>query len=301
MLIFKKNYFKVCNTKKNPKNYTRYFFYFFVFLFCVTATSLCSCNNIIKKVEKIAAGIPFNYPGLRIETRSIRFEDIKNKNPRIVCFGDSMTFGWNVRYDFSYPYLLEKSLSDKYPGVKVINCGIGGNTTIDAYARLKKDVLSYAPHLVIINFGLNDGMLKAKTGSIAPGESLYYKKGSSYFLPQVNISDFNLNYIEMINSLKENNISILVLGLSPVTDNFPVTEGADFQKKQKDIYIVYNDSIKKIAAENMLDFLNIREIYSSKGDLGEYIQADGIHPAKAGLKLISESVFNYIADSNILN
>jgi lysophospholipase L1-like esterase len=105
----------------------------------------------------------------------------------------------------------------------------------------------------------------------------------------------------MINSLKENNISILVLGLSPVTDNFPVTEGADFQKKQKDIYIVYNDSIKKIAAENMLDFLNIREIYSSKGDLGEYIQADGIHPAKAGLKLISESVFNYIVDSNILN
>ncbi len=85
------------------------------------------------------------------------------------------------RYDFSYPYLLEKNLADKYPGLKVINCGVGGNTITDALARIEKDVLSYKPHLVIINFGLNDGMLKKQAGSIQPtAESLYYKKDSSY-------------------------------------------------------------------------------------------------------------------------
>jgi len=304
MLIFKKNYFKTHKREKSPKNYLRYFYYFFVFLFCVAATSLCACNTIIRKAEKIAVGIPFNYPGLRIETRSIKLEDIKNKNPRIVCYGDSVTFGWNVSYDLSYPYILGKSLAGSYPESKVINCGVGGNTIIDGRARLKNDVLSYKPHLVIINFGLNDGMLKAGAGRTAPdesGESLYYKKGSSYFIPQVNIADFELKYEEIINSLRENNIKILILGLSPVTDGFPVNEDADFQKKQKEIYLVYNDRIKKIAEENKLGFLDIREIYNSKGDLSAYIQTDGIHPGKAGLKLISESIFSYIIESNILN
>jgi acyl-CoA thioesterase-1 len=302
MLIFKKNYFKRHKWKSKTRNYIRYFFYFFVFLFCITVTSLFSCSNIIRKAEKIASDIPFNYPGLRIETRSIRFEDIKNNDPRIVCFGDSVTFGWNVRYDFSYPYILEKNLAFKYPGVKVINCGTGGNTIKEASARLKKDVLSYKPHLVIINFGLNDGMLKKEAGSIDPtSESLYYKKDSSYFLPQVNIFDFDARYRQIINLFKDNNIRILVLGMSPVTDNFPAEMETDFQKKQKDIYLVYNERIRKIAAENMLDYLNIWEIFNSKGGPDKYIQSDGIHPNEAGQWLISESIFKYITESNILN
>jgi lysophospholipase L1-like esterase len=304
MLIFKNNYFKLLKRKNKPKNYIRYFFYFFVFLFCISATSLCSCSNIIKKAEKIASGIPFNYPGLRIETRSIRFEDIKNNYPRIVCFGDSVTFGWNVPYGFSYPYILEKNLASKYPGVIVINCGVGGNTIADASSRLKKDVLSYKPHLVIINFGLNDGMLKKVAGGISPAtesESLYYKKDSSYFFPQVNITDFDIKYKEIINLLKENNIRALVLGMSPVTDDFPVDREADFKKKQKEIYSVYNDRIKETASDNMVDFLNIWEIYNSKEDLNKYIQTDAIHPDKAGMELISESLYNYIIENGILN
>jgi lysophospholipase L1-like esterase len=302
MLIFKKNYFRLHKRKNRRKNYIRYFFYFFVFLFCVTATSLCSCNSIFKKAEKIASGIPFNYPGLRIETRSIRFADIKNNYPRVVCFGDSVTFGWNVRYDFSYPYILGKNLASKYPGVKVINCGIGGNTITEALARLKKDVLSYKPHFVIINFGLNDGMLKKEAGSIeATVESLYYKKGSSYFLPQVNISDFDMGYRQIINLLKDNNTGILVLGMSPVTDDFPAAQEADFQKKQKDIYLVYNERIRKIAADNMLDFLDLWEIFNSKGMPDKYIQSDGIHPDEAGQELISESIFTYVVENNNLD
>ncbi len=290
---------------KDPKNPIKYFFYFFVFLFCIIAASLCACSNLTRKAEKLASGIPFNYPGLRIETRSIRFENIKNNNPRIVCFGDSVTFGWNLSYDLSYPYILEKSLKDKYPGLKVINCGIGGNTINNAASRLKRDVISYNPHLVIINFGLNDGMLKTRAQSTAPAaqndETIYYKNGSSYFLPQVNISDFDLKYREIINMLKDSSINILILGLSPITDSFPAEGDVDLRKKQKEIYLVYNDRISKIAEENSLDFLNIWEIFNLKGNLNEYIQSDGIHPDSAGLELISDSVSGYIIKNKVLN
>jgi lysophospholipase L1-like esterase len=301
MFIFKKNYFKLHQKKNKTKNYFRYFLYFFVFLFCITVTSLCSCSSLTRKTEKIASGIPFNYPGLRIETRGISFEDISNNYPRIVCFGDSVTFGWNIRYDLSYPYLLGKNLEGKYPGVKVINCGVGGNTVTDALARIEKDVLSYKPHLVIINFGLNDGMLKKQVGNSQPtAESLYYKKDSSYFFPQVNISDFDERYRHIINLLKDYNISVLVLGMSPVADNFPAGQEEDFRKKQKDIYLVYNERIRKIAAENMLDFLNIWEVFSSQKVQDEYLQSDGVHPNEAGQGLISESLFKYITENNML-
>jgi lysophospholipase L1-like esterase len=302
MFIFKKNYFKFHLRKNKAKNYLRYFLYFFIFLFCITVTSLCSCSSLTRKTEKIASGIPFNYPGLRIETRGVSFEDISNNYPRIVCFGDSVTFGWNIRYDLSYPYLLGKNLEGKYPGVKVINCGVGGNTVTDALARIEKDVLSYKPHLVIINFGLNDGMLKKQEGSNQPiSGSLYFKKDSTYFLPQVNISDFDEKYRHIIGLLKNNNISVIVLGINPVNDNFPAGQQADFRKKQKDIYLVYNERIRKIAAENTLDFLSIWEIFSSQRVQDEYLQPDGIHPNEAGQGLISESVFKYITGNNILN
>jgi lysophospholipase L1-like esterase len=302
MFIFKKNYFKLHQRKNKTKNYFRYFLYFFVFLFCITVTSLYSCSNLIRKTEKIVSDIPFNYPGLRIETRIIRFEDIKNTNPRIVCFGDSVTFGWNIRHDLSYPYLLEKKLEGNYPEVKVINSGVGGNTVTDALARIEKDVLSYKPHLVIINFGLNDGMLKKQAGNIQPtAGSLFYKKDSSYYFPQVNISDFDERYRQIISVLKDNSVSIIILGMTPVAGIFPEGQEADFRKKQKDIYLVYNERISKIAAENTLDFLNIWEVISSQSVLDEYIQPDGIHPNEAGQKLISESIYKYITENDILN
>ena len=37
-----------------------------------------------------------------------------------------------------------------------INAGISGNTTVDALARIERDVLSHQPTLVTVMFGLND-------------------------------------------------------------------------------------------------------------------------------------------------
>src|SRR4030042_2533710 len=113
-----------------------------IFLFCIVATSICSCSNVLKKTEKLASGIPFNYPGLRIETRSIDLKQIKSFLPRIVCFGDSVTFGWNMQYKSSYPQQLEGMLAKEFPKIKVINSGIGGDTIIDANKRIDRDVIS---------------------------------------------------------------------------------------------------------------------------------------------------------------
>ena len=80
--------------------------------------------------------------------------DIKNidsKGRNIICFGDSITFGYGVNPGEDYPSMLAKKLN-----VPVINAGIDGDTSIEALRRLEADVLSRDPLLVIVEFGGND-------------------------------------------------------------------------------------------------------------------------------------------------
>jgi lysophospholipase L1-like esterase len=97
---------------------------------------------------------------LRAETRAITWAEIRDKY-RIVCLGDSITFGEDLPYQQSYPAVLANLLGQEHAGldVAVINAGIGGHTTVRGLSRLERDVLWYKPHVVVVAFGINDGHL----------------------------------------------------------------------------------------------------------------------------------------------
>lgn len=84
------------------------------------------------------------------ETKNI---DSKGKN--IICFGDSITFGYGTDPGGDYPSALAKMTS-----IAVINAGIDGDTSTEALKRLKSDVLDREPLLVIVEFGGNDFLRK---------------------------------------------------------------------------------------------------------------------------------------------
>ena len=69
----------------------------------------------------------------------------------IVCFGDSLTAGRGALENESYPALLGSKVKEK-----VINAGVSGETSADALKRIEKDVFSYHPRIVIVEFGGND-------------------------------------------------------------------------------------------------------------------------------------------------
>ncbi|MDR2718008.1 MAG: GDSL-type esterase/lipase family protein [Treponema sp.] len=75
----------------------------------------------------------------------------------IVCLGDSLTAGTGVTVagkddkSKSWPAFLQNKVN-----IPVINAGVGGNTTAQGLARVKKDVLSKNPRIVIIELGGND-------------------------------------------------------------------------------------------------------------------------------------------------
>jgi len=86
--------------------------------------------------------------------------DSQGKN--IICFGDSLTFGYGVNPDEAYPSILAR-LVDR----PVINAGVNGNTSAQGLVRIKNDVLAKEPFLVIIEFGGNDFLSKIPTSQTA--------------------------------------------------------------------------------------------------------------------------------------
>jgi acyl-CoA thioesterase-1 len=85
--------------------------------------------------------------------REIKNVDSKGKN--IICFGDSITFGYGVNPGQDYPTVLAKLLHKP-----VINAGVDGDTTTLALKRIQSEVLDKNPRLVIIEFAGNDFLKK---------------------------------------------------------------------------------------------------------------------------------------------
>lgn len=81
--------------------------------------------------------------------------NIGSKGENIICFGDSLTFGYGASPGEDYPAVLEKLV--KLP---VINAGKDGDTTFTALERLDNDVLAKNPRLVIVEFCGNDFLKK---------------------------------------------------------------------------------------------------------------------------------------------
>ncbi len=60
----------------------------------------------------------------------------------IICFGDSITEGGDFEKLKRWTSLLQDSLDEKYPeAYRVINKGIGGNTSAQGFDRFCDDVL----------------------------------------------------------------------------------------------------------------------------------------------------------------
>jgi lysophospholipase L1-like esterase len=69
----------------------------------------------------------------------------------VAFFGDSITQGFGVRPEESFPALVARAL-----GVPMVNVGVPGDTMGAGLARMERDVLPHRPRLVVVEFGGND-------------------------------------------------------------------------------------------------------------------------------------------------
>ncbi len=73
-----------------------------------------------------------------------------NHKRGLACFGDSITEGWMVKENQSWPWLIAQSLP--FP---VYNRGISGETSVDGIRRIS-EIIALEPAWCIVEFGIND-------------------------------------------------------------------------------------------------------------------------------------------------
>lgn len=81
---------------------------------------------------------------------------------RIACIGDSHTFGWGVEEHQTWPAHLARALRSAHPEreVEVLNCGVNDYDTVQEVLWLRQRVLPYAPDLVVLQFYVNDAVVR---------------------------------------------------------------------------------------------------------------------------------------------
>jgi len=107
--------------------------------------------------KRIVDGIEFAN-----NSHGFRGEEIKQPKPanlyRIICFGDSSTYGVFVPFDQIYSTKLQKKLRKHFKGmnIEVINAGVLGYSTLQILALIDEKLSLLEPDLIIVCAGIND-------------------------------------------------------------------------------------------------------------------------------------------------
>jgi acyl-CoA thioesterase I len=76
----------------------------------------------------------------------------------ILALGDSLTAGYGVSEDQAYPARLARKLDADGYRFRIINAGVNGETSSGVRARLQWALASFAPDILILETGANDGI-----------------------------------------------------------------------------------------------------------------------------------------------
>ena len=174
--------------------------------------------------------------------REIKNIDSKGKN--IVCFGDSITFGYGAEPGSDYPSALTKMTS-----VPVINAGIDGDTSTEAIKRIKSDVLDRDPLLVIVEFTGNDFLRKIPQEiTLSNVEEMIEKiqaKGAMAAIVDISAGMFLAEYRKAFSNLARQKGAIFIPGiLSGIITNPHLK--SDFIHPNADGYNVITQRIYRV-------------------------------------------------------
>ncbi len=173
----------------------------------------------------------------------------------LVCFGDSITAGYGLPENQSYPVDLDHLLAAQHSEFRVVNRGIPGDTTKDALARLPS-ILALQPSVVVLEFGGNDG------------------------LRGIAVEQTERNLTQLVRAFQAAHIRVLLVGIA-----LPPNYGADYVTSFQTIFPTVAHT-QHIALMPM--------IYDGIYTLPGTIQQDGIHPTAKGSAMIAQHMLPYL-------
>jgi acyl-CoA thioesterase-1 len=170
---------------------------------------------------------------------------------RLLAFGDSLTAGYGLPANQSFPAQLERALRQRGHDVRVINGGYSGDTTAAGLARLDWS-LADNPHGVILELGANDA------------------------LRGVNPSQTFANLDAILARLTDRSLPVLFAGMRA-----PPNLGSEYAKAFSGVFGRLAERYDVVYYEFFLDGV---------AAMPEFNQPDGIHPTAEGTQRIVERI-----------
>ena len=180
-------------------------------------------------------------------------EPVYSKEKAVVlAFGDSLTAGYGVKDEESYPSKLQQKISSAGFSHKVVNAGVSGDTTAGGVRRIRW-LMKHEPEIVILALGANDGL-----------------RGLS-------IDEMRKNLEIMITICREHNAQILLAGMKALPNY-----GEDYMREFETVF-------PELAKKHDLIFLPF--LLEGVAGERQYTQPDGLHPLASGYSIITDLVW----------
>lgn len=165
----------------------------------------------------------------------------------VLALGDSLTAGYGLEQDESFPAQLEKALLAAGYAVKVVNAGVSGDTSAGGLARIEW-ALADRPQIVVVELGANDALR-----GLDPAQT-------------------HANLDQIIARLNQAGCRVILAGMQS-----PRNLGPDYNNTFDQIY----PNLAK--RYDLLFYPFFLEGVATEPDLN---QVDGIHPNSSGVRLI---------------
>ena len=175
---------------------------------------------------------------------------------KILCLGDSLTEGYGLAPEHSYPSVLERRLhAAGHTAVRVLNGGISGSTSASAVSRLEWQ-LRARPDVLILALGGNDG------------------------LRGVDLASTRRNLSAAIELAKARGVRVILAGMKLPPNYGPAYTG-DFER-----------IFPELAAEHQVALIPfLLEGVAARPGLN---LPDGIHPNAKGYERVAENVLEVL-------
>lgn len=251
--------------------------------------------------------------GVRVSINALGFRDrdfsvAKPKGTmRVVCLGDSVTFGWDVPVRESYPKLLEALLKGACPAtaIEVLNAGTPTHSSYQGRIRIQRGLLKLNPDLLIVGYGLNDEQLwhvtdrerkagvtveQAQTQPNLLQKSSLYLYGAKLLAQitgetradqpcRVPAAEFRSNLEAIVREAQTNGAEVLLLGQIAVPGEL----------------IAYSKIIRDVADNTGSAYLDYRDAFvATAARLGVNLFVDYCHPTTEGNRLIAQEIFKWL-------
>lgn len=175
--------------------------------------------------------------------------------PRVIlCLGDSITAGYGLEPEQSYPALLQKKIDAQSGNFRVVNAGQSGDTSASGLGRLDW-LLKNRVDVLVLELGGNDGL-----------------RG----LP-VETTRKNLQAIIDRTKMKYPHAKVILAGMK-----VPPNMGRDYGDKFE---AIFRDLAKRNKAE-LIPF-----VLEGVGGVRELNLPDGIHPTAKGQEIVAKNVW----------